>query len=156
MNIIKNSKTLKKILLVLIGITSIIIIIWSSRLKPSTSEPNYSKSIDTSNTQPAVEIVTNNNSDQKYEVPVEGDILFSLALEEIYSKYPWVKKMPIETNEYRIIWELDRNRFRIRLKISSNSPQNVKDMVLSKALNNLREVVQDDLSNHEYYVLYND
>lgn len=155
MNTIKNSKTLKKTLLVIMGIVAIVIIIWSSRLKSATPQPNYSKSIETSSTQPEAGIVTTNN-DQNYEAPVEGDILFSLALEEIYSKYPWVRKLPIETDEYRILWELDNNRFRIRLKISSNSPQNVKDMVLSKALNNLRELIQDDLSNHEYYFLYND
>lgn len=150
MDIIKNSKTLKVIILVILSVIAVAILVWSARSKNVTTPSNYNKSIETLETKP--EAVTIEES----SAPGEGDVRFSQALEAINNKYPWYKYMPINTNEYLIVWELDKEQFRIRLKISSKSPQNTKDMLISKALSNLKEVLNDDLNKYKYYILYND
>lgn len=153
MNIIKNSKILKTATLILLGVVALVIIIWSVQRKSTTPQSGYSKTLEVSSTQPQVVIVAEG---EKNDVSAEGDVSFSLVLEELNTRYPWLNKMPIETNEYLIVWELDASRFRIRLKISSNSSQNIKNLVLSKALADLKRVIEDDPNNYEYRVLYID
>ncbi len=102
MDIIKNSKTLKVIILVILSVIAIAILVWSTRSKNVTTPSNYNKSIETLETKP--EAVTIEGS----SAPGEGDVRFSQALEAISNKYPWYKYMPINTN-ILIIWELDKS-----------------------------------------------
>ncbi len=73
---------------------------------------------------------------------------------EIYSKYPWYSKLPIEKEGYRIIWDLEEESFRIRLKISENSPQEEKNILINQAIEDIENITGEPIDKSPYYVLY--
>jgi len=73
---------------------------------------------------------------------------------EIYSKYPWYSKLPIEKEDYRIIWDLEEESFRIRLKISENSPQEEKNILINQAVEDIENITGEPIDKSPYYVLY--
>lgn len=73
---------------------------------------------------------------------------------EIYSKYPWYSKLPIEKEGYRIIWDLEEESFRIRLKISENSPQEEKNILINQAVEDIENITGEPIDKSPYYVLY--
>jgi hypothetical protein len=151
MNKFKNSKILKVVALIILGVVALIIIIWSIKSRPTTTPSNYRKSIEISGTQPKAVTV-----EEEFATTVEGDYTFSKFMGEINDKYPWYGYMPIDTSDYTIVWDFDKIQFRIRLKISSTSPQNTKDILISRALVNLKKVTSGDFDKYGYYVLYMD
>lgn len=55
------------------------------------------------------------------ELQTKGDIAYNEAVKKIINEYPWYTKLPIETSEYRIVYDWDKEMFRIRiLKSSAN------------------------------------
>ncbi len=99
---------------------------------------------------------SDDTKDEDISSTIEGDASFSKVMSSIYDKYPWYKNMPINTDGYFIVWDLEKSQFRIRLKASSESSQSNKDALLSEALRHLKSVVNEDFSNYQYYVLYSD
>lgn len=73
---------------------------------------------------------------------------------EIYSKYPWYSKLPIEKESYRIIWDLEKESFRIRLKISENSSQEEKNILIDQAIEDIENITGEPIDKSPYYVLY--
>jgi len=142
---------MRKIFFAVLGIAALITIFYP-RKKVANIAPVFNKSIEVSQTQPAVTELLENGS----SAPAQGDRVFTLLLEDIYDAHPWLNKLPIDTSEYFIVWELDNNQFRIRLKMSSQSSQAVKDALLQKALTNLKQVTNDDLTDYKYHVMYLD
>ena len=73
---------------------------------------------------------------------------------EIYSEYPWYSKLPIEKDGYRIIWDLEKQAFRVRLKISENSPQEEKNILINQAVEDIENITGEPIDKSPYYVLY--
>jgi len=79
---------------------------------------------------------------------------FSQAVWKYIQDYPWILDLPIETKEYRVIYDLQKENFRIRLKISRNSPQDIIDNLTNKALEKIKEIY--DKEPIPYYVVFID
>ena len=73
---------------------------------------------------------------------------------EFFEKYPWWDKLPIETEEYSIYYILPKESFRIRLKISKDSPQELIDDLTNKALEEIKKIYEKEPI--PYYVVYLD
>lgn len=79
-----------------------------------------------------------------------GDLAFTEAYKQFLIKYPWYTKLPIETFEYRIVYDFEKESFRIRLKIKPQGEEQEKNIV-NKALKDLEKIgVRKPIN---YYVL---
>ena len=79
-----------------------------------------------------------------------GDIAFSEAYKEFLQKNPWYIRIPIENTSYRIIYDFEKQSFRIRLKIPPINKEQEK-ILIERALNNLKKIgVKEPI---DYYVL---
>lgn len=75
-----------------------------------------------------------------------NDQLYGQALESLHQQYPWYSQLPIETKDFRIIYDFDKKSFRIRL-LQPSSPE-----IKQKALDALKNIGVD-LNQFSYYFL---
>lgn len=81
---------------------------------------------------------------------VSDDYQFSQALQNFLKVYPWYKYLPIETGDYRIVYDFQNNQFRIRILKKGVSDAEQKSIV-NNALESLKKIgVPEPIS---YYVL---
>ena len=159
------SKKIKYIVLFLLIIIFISVLIKNSKKftqKPSdyesTQETGSTPGLDEeqqSKTSPSGSIFPGGNIPAE-EIPVAANEDWEHAQywKEIYSKYPWYSKLPIEKEGYRIIWDLEEESFRIRLKISENSPQEEKNILINQAVEDIENITGEPIDKSPYYVLY--
>lgn len=80
----------------------------------------------------------------------QGDLTFNEAMRKLLQKYPWYNKLPIETPEYRIVYNDDRKMFRIRF-LQEQTDKIVIDRIVKEALLKLEKIgVQKPI---QYYTL---
>jgi hypothetical protein len=87
----------------------------------------------------------------KEQSPVEGDYIYMQSTIKFSQKYPWYQKIPIETGEYIIIYDLDKDSFRIMLKISEIAPESQKNSAINRALQDIKNIGADPKN---YYVTF--
>ena len=79
-----------------------------------------------------------------------NDLKYGQAMNAITQQYPWYPKLPIVTKDYQIVYDFDKQMFRIRIKSVSPTTTEVKTITQS-ALNDLKNIgVQEPI---KYYVL---
>lgn len=79
-----------------------------------------------------------------------GDIAFTEAYKQFLTKYPWYTRLPIENFEYRIVYDFEKESFRIRLKIPTETEDQEKTLI-NKALSDLKKIgVKEPVS---YYTI---
>lgn len=79
-----------------------------------------------------------------------GDLAFSEAYKEFLQKNPWYIRIPIENTSYRIIYDFEKQSFRIRLKIPPINKEQEK-ILIERALSDLKKIgVREPIN---YYVL---
>lgn len=49
------------------------------------------------------------------KMQMEADIAYNEAVKKIIEDFPWYTNLPIENNKFRIVYDYDKNMFRIRL-----------------------------------------
>lgn len=134
----------------LIIITSIILIIFMGSLllhqktKPKTVSPSPSplqETVPPSSVSPGFNQFLKEPAQQ-----TENDLDYGQAIKELNQKYPWYSQLPIETKDYRIVYDFDKNSFRIRLLTQSS--QSIKRAAVDK----LKEIGVD-LNKFSYYFL---
>lgn len=118
----------------------------------NNSAAQYQKSIETK--------ITNTLSEEKKQEALTknkeanlADIEFGKSLQDFYIKNPWYSKIPIETKDYTIIFDFEKNSFRIRLKVSKTSTEAVVKTLTDKALLSIKEIGAVPTN---YYILYID
>jgi|LDZU01.1.fsa_nt_gi hypothetical protein len=91
-------------------------------------------------------------------IDTEGDLPkdyeYAEAMKSLFEKYPWYSKLPIDTNEYTIVWDFEVEKFRIRLKIPESSSQELKDSLIAKAVEDIKTLTGEKFAEYTYYVLY--
>ncbi len=97
-----------------------------------------------------------NNDSFDYKTMYKNEIAFSEQLELFYDEHPWYTKFPIDNNEYVIVWDLEKDQFRIRVKISRASTQDLKNNLTNKAVEEIETRLEREIEDWEYYVLYID
>ncbi|PIU71868.1 hypothetical protein COS80_00965 [Candidatus Woesebacteria bacterium CG06_land_8_20_14_3_00_39_27] len=81
---------------------------------------------------------------------IQDALKYGQSLKELNQKYPWYSKLPIETKDYRIIYDFDKEMFRIRIKSAVVATEGVKSDIQS-ALSDLKKIgVSEPI---KYYVL---
>lgn len=80
----------------------------------------------------------------------EGDMDYNNAVKKLIEKYPWYTNLPIETEDYRIVYDWELNKFRIRI-LKSNLDKNNKDLLINEAVLKLEKA--GALKPIQYYVL---
>jgi hypothetical protein len=127
----------------LLGIVSILEIF---SVKNGQNNPALFNVTNITNTIPTPEVPQNINT-----TAPSGDLEFSNAVQDFYTSHPWYQKLPIDTSEYTIIFDITKGAFRIRLKINANSSQSLKDSLTQKALQSIESIGADPTN---YYVVY--
>jgi len=84
----------------------------------------------------------------------EDDFLFAEAEKEFYQTYPWYAHLPIETSEYVIVYNFEKEAFRIRLTLGENALGAEIEAAKNRALDSL-EAIGIDLNTYKYYVVIN-
>lgn len=79
----------------------------------------------------------------------------SAAFYQTVEQYPFIQKLPIRKDSYTIVFDYDREEFRVRLKMPSTAPEATKQEALNAALADMQasEITVDD---YGYYVLYSE
>jgi hypothetical protein len=79
-----------------------------------------------------------------------NDLKYGQQLNAITQQYPWYPKLPVETKDYLIVFDFDKQMFRIRIKYSPVTSAEAKTFTQS-ALNDLKNIgVQEPI---KYYIL---
>jgi hypothetical protein len=81
----------------------------------------------------------------------QGDRVFAEAEKQLLQTHPWFAKLPLETPEYRIVYDYTRKSFRIRILKPNPSPEE-KAQIMENALNQLKSI-EVDPDKETYYVL---
>lgn len=139
-------------------VTTIVLVIFVIFLLPTFSDKNLENySSYTTSPEPRTEQVVKQTtpsqappiSYKEYKTLVEGEELFNKNLRELEKSYPWYSKIPIENNDYVIIYDFDKESFRIIVK-ETTELANVND-ITNKALEDIREIGADPKS---YYLVF--
>lgn len=76
---------------------------------------------------------------QEGQKQTSADLAYNEAYKEFLVKYPWYPRLPIETKEYRIVYDFEKESFRIRLLVPTKTPEEKKSLI-QKALENLKKI----------------
>lgn len=136
---------MKKRLIILIIL--ILIVFMATVLSRSKTKPTPSP---TPASSPESGFNLNKPNLQDSAQQIQDALKYGQSLKELNQKYPWYSKLPIETKNYRIIYDFDREMFRIRIKSATVATEGVK-LDIQSALNDLKKVgVSEPI---KYYVL---
>lgn len=83
--------------------------------------------------------------------PASDSYDYNQAFDKLLKTYPWYTSLPIETTTYRIIFDYEKQQFRIRIFDSNITTKN-KQVLISDALNKLKKIGVD-LNGYKYYVI---
>lgn len=87
--------------------------------------------------------------DTEGNLQTKGDLEFGNTYKDFINQYPWYLSLPIETGDYRIVYDFQTNSFRIRiLTVGGNNKQ---AQITQEALSSLKEIGVKNPNN--YYVL---
>lgn len=78
-----------------------------------------------------------------------ADLAFGERYEDFLKNYPWYQSLPIEKNEYRIVYDFEKKSFRIRFKITTSEDQ--KELIVKTALEDIKKIGVKDPVN--YYII---
>lgn len=107
---------------------------------------------------PSTNLRYNNSSSEQdsvfqYKETIRGDLSFSRALEDTHRRYPWYSKLPIDNNEYMIIWDIEQQLFKILIKVKSDSDEILKTNLTNKAVADLTRITDGDTRDYEILFL---
>ena len=86
-------------------------------------------------------------SAEELEITVEGERQFNESVKTFAEKYPWYSSIPIDKEEYVIVYDFERGLFRIRIK-EGYAPNN--QQTIQSALNDIKEIGADPT---KYYII---
>lgn len=112
-----------------------------SRSKTKTTTPSPSPTPSADN-----QFNLNDFSATESAQQIKNDLKYGQALESLHQKYPWYSRLPIETEDFRIIYDFDKNSFRIRLLTQSSAS------IKQAAVDKLKEIGVD-LKKFSYYFI---
>ena len=148
----------KKYRAIILGGIALGITIFLLTLNPKTPierlEEEQGKSLKNQNTSNQVSDVIKPGQPVDYESSsvisdvlqqTKGEQAFNEGVQKLISAYPWFGKLPLENTLYRVVYDYERNQFRIRVKAGTS--QSVAVNAALSALNNI------GVSNPSYYVL---
>ncbi|MFH1648655.1 MAG: hypothetical protein ABIA11_02935 [Patescibacteria group bacterium] len=144
MNISKEN--LIRILVVGIVLTIVLVGFLLRKRNTTKTEPGTFTTVkDEEKTDTTETPIENLETPSYYEVSEALDFL---------TEYPWYRDLPVETDMYIISWNLDREEFRLRLKIPENSSQETINTYTQSAVAGLKELTGELFDKYTYYIMY--
>ena len=156
----ENNKTKldKKILAIAIVIIITILMIVVNGIKKEEydmKEPSL-KPIETRKPPEKTEPVTEKDLDDENAKKQEQsalDLEYSQQVEDFYEMYPMFEFLPIETKDYRVVYSVEKNKYRIRIKKPENEvSEQQEQQIIESALQDLKNAGETE--EIQYYVLY--
>ena len=83
----------------------------------------------------------------------KNDLIFNENMKKLLEKYPWYYKFPIITSEYTIVYDYDKEQFRVRIKLPASAPEAQRQDLITKALEEFKKV-NVTVTPTSYYILY--
>jgi len=158
----KNNKVKlnKKILIIIVVIVATIFMIVVNETKERghfTKEPTL-KPIEIKKepekVKPTTEEELTEESDKKQEQSAL-DMEYTQQVKEFYEAYPMFEFLPIETEDYRVVYSVEKDKYRIRIKKNSNEiTEQEKQILVNKALKDIKQAGEE--GEIKYYVLTKD
>ena len=97
-------------------------------------------------------LFTEDQIKEEGSLQTEGDRLFGDAYINFIKNYDWYQHIPIETSDYRIIYDFNKKSFRVRV-LKETTKEELAE-IINDATNNIKKIgVQDPIN---YYVLDKD
>lgn len=82
----------------------------------------------------------------------KDDFIFGQKMQKLMEQYPWYEKMPIQSPSYTIVYDFEKEAFRIRITATPPLTDNQRKTIEQEALKALRDIgVNTTLQS--YYVL---
>lgn len=85
-----------------------------------------------------------------------GDIEFDKVFSDLYEKKPWLKKLPLTSENYVIVYDFEKKAIRVRLILNANSSLSREEQI-SQIKNEVRNRLQKigvDLTTEEIYYTF--
>jgi hypothetical protein len=73
---------------------------------------------------------------------------------DIEEEYPWYYDLPIEEDSYIILWDWEKEKFRITLKVDRDIDQSTRDIIIRNAVNDIEELTEEDIETDDYYIMF--
>jgi hypothetical protein len=86
---------------------------------------------------------------------VEDMIKVGEQQKEIEEKYPWYYDLPIEEEDFVVVWDWEKEKFRIDLKIDEGSAQSLVDRITREAVSEIEKLTETRVQSNDYYVIFN-
>lgn len=83
----------------------------------------------------------------------EGDELFAEGQKEWYQDNPWYGGLPIVISEYTIVYDFEKESFRIRITLGSGTSDAQIETAKQEALNDLKQIGVDTNTQGYYFII---
>ena len=87
---------------------------------------------------------------------VEDMIRVGEQQREIEEEYPWYFDLPIENDKYIILWDWEKDKFRIALKVDEDVSLTTRNTLIRNAVNDIEELTEEDIETEDYYIMFVD
>jgi len=91
-----------------------------------------------------------------FEDPL-GDVEAMLKVgeqqEDIKEKYPWYYDLPIENDDFIILWDWDKEKFRIALKIKRDTTESIRERLIEQAVSEIEDLTEAEIGAGDYYIM---
>ena len=87
---------------------------------------------------------------------VEDMIRVGEQQKDIEEKYPWYFDLPIENDNHIILWDWEKEKFRITLKVDENVSLTTRNTLIRDAVNDIEELTEEDIQTEDYYIMFVD
>lgn len=142
-----DNENLKRIIIISAVVLVIVIIVIVVRKRPQEPQlSTYEVTSEKENQTPEVPL-----AQESTKTPSYYDTSDAI---DFLNEHPWYRKVPIETDMYIISWNLDREEFRLRLKIPQSSSQDVISTYTQSAIAGLKELTGESFDQYNYYIMY--
>lgn len=111
-----------------------------SRLSPT----NQSTTLVTPSITPSIDSTLDSKT-----APASDSHNYNLEFDKLIAKYPWYPSLPLETNDYRVIFDFEKNQFRIRIL---NLTATNKQAIIETALSDMEKIGIDN-TKFKHYIL---
>jgi len=83
--------------------------------------------------------------------PASDSYNYNQEFDKLITKYPWYPSLPLETSDYRVIFDFEKNQFRIRI-LNPNLAGTTKQDIVEAALMNMEKIGIDNTKFKHYIV----
>jgi hypothetical protein len=85
---------------------------------------------------------------------VEDMIRVGEQQREIEEEYPWYFDLPIENDNHIILWDWEKEKFRIALKVDEDVALSTRNTLIRNAVNDIEELTEEDIQTEDYYIMF--